>query len=175
MGAGGVLADPEQLLGKTGVCAADILARNPQAQPDILCPLFNDNAPAVRAAATHAISKLHQVDTTIAHKITETFTNSHGFDDHFETLFHALQDNLHLMPEAIITASEQAVRIAGTNLGDISTRHAAASRDIVTTVVRLYRQGNQDVRRQCLDIIDSLCEANAFGITDALDANRTAQ
>ncbi|MEU4744988.1 hypothetical protein AB0G02_31650 [Actinosynnema sp. NPDC023658] len=79
------------------------------------------------------------MDTTTAHKITEAFTNSPGFDDHFETLFHALQDNLHLTPEAIITASEQAVRIASTNVGDISTRHAAAIRDIVTTVVRLYR------------------------------------
>jgi hypothetical protein len=84
----------------------------------------------------------HQTPPGRHHNSTQDHWSVHeqpGFDDRFETLFHGLQDDLRLMPESIITASEQAVRIAGTNLADISTRHAAANRDIVTTVVRLHR------------------------------------
>lgn len=56
-------------------------------------------------------------------------------------------------------------------MNDIRTHHGAAGHDMVPVVLRLYRQGTHDQRIRCLDVIDQLIEAGAYGL-DALEAER---
>ena len=44
---------------------------------------------------------------------------------------------------------------------------------MVTVVLRLYRQGDQDTRVRCLNIIDRLAEFNLYDLEPALDDERS--
>jgi hypothetical protein len=43
---------------------------------------------------------------------------------------------------------------------------------MITVVLRLYRQANQEIRARCLDIIDRLSDNSAYGLEDALRTER---
>ncbi len=42
----------------------------------------------------------------------------------------------------------------------------------MTIILRLYRQGDAETRRSCLDLIDDLANLNAYGLSDALKEER---
>ncbi len=52
------------------------------------------------------------------------------------------------------------------------TARAAVGSDLVTVVLRLYRQGGRQTRARCLDNIDRLTEFNVYGIDSALAEER---
>ena len=66
---------------------------------------------------------------------------------------------------------ERAARVGGRALGDISTRRAAISADLVTVILRLYRKADELTRERCLNMIDDLTEVRAFGL-EALSDER---
>ena len=76
------------------------------------------------------------------------------------------------MPTNAITACERAVEITGADLADPSTSSSLTGLHLTTVVRRLYRQGDQDMRVRCLDIIDRLFEFNLYGLEPALDDER---
>jgi hypothetical protein len=60
----------------------------------------------------------------------------------------------------------------GRELGDLRTHRAADGHHLVSAVLRLYRQSLQPERIRCLDIIDRLSQAGAYGLTAALGNER---
>ncbi|MDQ3273687.1 MAG: NB-ARC domain-containing protein [Actinomycetota bacterium] len=166
---------PTELVGlstaaRRGVAAA--FATDPTVAPEQLVRLFDDEDPTVRTAAASAMRVLNDADAATAEMLVASFTASAAYEAHFDDLFRALGDSTRLLPETSITACERAVEIAGRELGDIRTRHAVTSDDIIAVVLRLYRLGDTSMRVRCLDIIDRLSEAGAYGLEEAIVAER---
>lgn len=152
--------------------AAEAFAADPTIAPQQLARLFNDDDPTVRKAAASAMRTINDVDTSISQMLTAAFVGSAAYEEHFDDLFRALARSSQLLPEAAMIACEQAVDIANSELGDIRTSRAATSPDIVTVVLRLYRQGDEAIRRRSLDVIDKLSQAGAYGLEEALATER---
>ncbi|WP_410615844.1 hypothetical protein [Amycolatopsis sp. lyj-109] len=153
--------------------AAQTLATAPHLAPDMLLGLFDDEDPEVRKAAAAAIRVLHEPDSaSISERVVAAFAASRAFPDHFGDLFRALERSLRLLPSTTIIACERAVEHAGVELGDLSRAAAAVSRDIVTVVLRLYRQGDAAMRDRCLDVVDKLADVGAYGLPEALQHER---
>ncbi|MYC69406.1 MAG: hypothetical protein F4X17_01710 [Gemmatimonadetes bacterium] len=60
----------------------------------------------------------------------------------------------------------------GTDLADPSKASALTGLHMVTVVLRLYRQGDQETGVRCLNIIDRLAEFNLYDLERALDDER---
>lgn len=151
---------------------ASALAAAPATIPDLLVELFDHSDPSVRDAAAGAIRKLDHVDTATAQKLVASFTTSDAFTTHIDAVFHALEKSVQLLPEALLLACDRAIGIAGPELGDIRTSNAAVSPDMVAVVLRLYRQGNPETRKKCLDLIDRMSDVGAYGLEEALRRER---
>jgi hypothetical protein len=60
-------------------------------------------------------------------------------------------------------ACERSVALAGTALGDIATKHPIMTADdVISVLLRVYRQGDPTTRSRCIDVIDQLSESRAF-------------
>ncbi|MGV9364997.1 hypothetical protein [Amycolatopsis sp. NPDC003731] len=153
--------------------AAQTMATAPQRAHEVLVRLFDDDDPDVRKAAAAAIRVLHEPDSaSISERVVAAYAASRAFPENFGDLFHALERSLRLLPSTTIIACERAVEHAGAELGDLSRAAAAISRDIVTVVLRLYRQGDAAMRDRCLDVVDKLADVGAYGLPDALQHER---
>ncbi|WP_328614077.1 hypothetical protein OHS18_38385 [Amycolatopsis sp. NBC_00355] len=152
--------------------AAQTMATAPQRAHGVLVRLFDDGDPDVRKAAAAAIRVLHEPDSaSISERVVAAYAASRAFLDHFGDLFHELERSLRL-PSTTIIACERAVEHAGVELGDLSRAAAAICRDIVAVVLRLYRQGDAAMRNRCLDVVDKLADAGAYGLPEALQYER---
>ena len=60
----------------------------------------------------------------------------------------------------------------GLDNSSIRTARAGLGQDIVTIVLRLYRQGDEATRSACLDVVDRLMDAGAHGVAEALADER---
>lgn len=81
----------------------------------------------------------------------------------------ALAHSTQVLPEATIMACQRAAALAGIALGDISTKHPMTADDLISILLRLYRQGDATTRARCLDVIDQLSESRAFDLDQKLD------
>jgi hypothetical protein len=151
---------------------AEMLASAPDRRPDLLTLLFNDEDQTVADKAAGVIYRLGDVGRPTAHTLVSAFTASSNTLRHFGTLFRSLEESIHLLPDAVLKACDRVIEIAGADLGDIRTSAVGVSMDMVPVVLRLYRQGNADIRTRCLDIIDAMSDIGAFGLDDALAGER---
>lgn len=87
-------------------------------------------------------------------------------------LIYALEQLPAAMPTSAVIACERVVEAAGADLSDFSTSSALTGRHLITVVLRLYRQGNQETRIRCLNIIDRLAELGVYDLEPALDEMR---
>jgi hypothetical protein len=152
--------------------AAAAFASDPSVAPQQLIRLFDDEDHTARKAAAHALRKVNDLPPPTADTLITAFLASAAYNDHFEELFIALDDSTQLLPAAALPACERAVEIAGRELGDIRTARAAMSNHIINVVLRLYRQGDKRTRERCLDVIDGLSAAGAYGLEQALAGER---
>lgn len=152
--------------------AAVVFASDPATASAQLIRLFDDDEPSVRKAAAHAMRRVNELPLSAAETIITAFAGSAAFSDSFEELFFALDKSTQLLPLAAVTACEKAVEIVGAELGDIRTTRAAMSSRVINVVLRLYRQGDRDTRERCLDVIDGLSAASAYGLEQALANER---
>ncbi|GAB3236916.1 hypothetical protein GCM10027447_35650 [Glycomyces halotolerans] len=134
--------------------------------------LFNDPDVEVRARAAIAMRQLKGISSTDLDRYLQQFAQSAAFDDHLEHAVYGMAKLDSRLPPPALATCAKAADVAGSNLGDIRTAHSAASRHLITVVLRLYRQGDGATRTQCLDIIDKLCESNAYGLAEALADER---
>jgi len=154
------------------VGAAQVLAENVADAVGTIAPLFDDPDPDVRAAAARGMRNIAHAAPQAVDSLIETFLDSASFVDHMEHLFDALEGLGTRLPASTLEACRRAVGTTGNDLGNITTARAGLGQDIITIVLRLYRQGDEATRAGCLDIIDSLTDANAYGVDEALAEER---
>jgi hypothetical protein len=137
-----------------------------------LVPLFSDDDPEVRKNSSLGMRQAFGLLPAQADELVRAFLDSKAFPDHLEQLAFALDDHTGPLPAVAIDACERIVRHAGRQLGDLRTHRAADGQHVVSAVLRLYRQSPQPERIRCLDIIDRLSLAGAYGLTAALENER---
>lgn len=152
--------------------AADAFADNVADSLDDLSILFNDDDDEVRQKAGRAMWDLDKISVDGSDALIDAFVSSVAFAEHMDMFINTLERMSSTLPASTITVCERAVDIAGADLGDIRTARARVSSDLVTVVLRLYRQGDEDLRARCLDLVDRLTDLNAYDMEQALDEER---
>ncbi|MGW3106695.1 hypothetical protein [Streptomyces sp. NPDC001100] len=151
--------------------AAAVFADNIDHYPHLV-PLFNDDDTDVRKNASQGMRQAFDLLPAQADELVRAFLDSDAFPDHLEHLAFALYDHTGPLPAVAIDACERIVQYAGKDLGDLRTHRAADGHYLVSAVLRLYRQSPRPQRIQCLDIIDRLSQAGAYGLNAALENER---
>jgi hypothetical protein len=151
--------------------AAAVFANNIDHYPHLV-PLFNDDDTDVRKNASQGMRQAFDLLPAQADELVSAFLDSDAFLDHLEHLAFALYDHTGPLPAVAIDACERIVQHAGKDLGDLRTHRAADGHYLVSAVLRLYRQSPRPQRIRCLDIIDRLSQAGAYGLNAALENER---
>jgi hypothetical protein len=149
--------------------AAEMLAAHPTERPDALGRLLDDGDAEVRRIAATAMRALTDLGPEDSESLLARFVDSVAFADHCDDALFALDSSPRLLPDSAIAACERAVQPTGSALGDITSEHAGAAQHLISVVLRLYRQGNEEMRVRCLDVIDGLVNLSIFGLDAALD------
>lgn len=153
--------------------AAEVFAANIAANLETLPQLLNDDNPDVRQQAASAMSNIGQVtDAAELDDLLDAFNSSKAFPLNMRYLTRALKDMTTTLPKKALDFCEQAIGIAGNNPEGITTAHFGSGRDLITIVLRLYKQSRRDRRVRCLDIIDQLTDLNAYDVEEALKNER---
>ncbi|WP_143063689.1 hypothetical protein [Streptomyces sp. Ag109_O5-10] len=151
--------------------AAEVLSGNLADSHTVIPALFNDADTAVREKASHALGEIDRLAPGQADDLILAFTSSSAFADHYGQLLTGLHHHQGPLPSKAVDACEGVISMLGTSRSDIRTHRGAVGYNLVPVVLRLYRQGTHDQRIRCLDIIDKLVEAGAYGL-DALETER---
>ncbi len=173
----GALADPAvdavgALPPRARVGAAEVLAENIADSAHALVELFDDPEPDVRSAASRGMRNIAQVAPEELDSVIEAFIRSAAFEDDADALFGSLEKLGSRLPASALEACERAVEVGGEELGDITSARAVLSSDLLTVVLRLYRQGDALDRSRCLDVIDRLTDLNVYGVDSVLAEER---
>lgn len=152
--------------------AAEVLASDPRGTIHILKALFEDDDASVRSCAAKVLRELDTLPPHEIDELMEAFVSSSAFVEHVDDLVGVLDRMTTTLPSETITVCERAVAIAGGDLANISSASALTGRQLITVVLRLYRQGNETTRGKCLDLVDHLSELNAYGTAEALEQER---
>ena len=152
--------------------AVEAFASNVADSLEDLRRVFDDDDPEVQANLGIAILRLDDVPASEMEGLIDALSESSAFPQHMDSLMYALEQLPAEMPTNAIIACEHAVEITGADLADPSTSSSLASLHLTTVVLRLYRQGDQDTRVRCLDVIDRLAEFNLYDLGPALDDER---
>ncbi|MCY3567980.1 MAG: hypothetical protein OXH38_05095 [Chloroflexi bacterium] len=149
--------------------AVEAFASNLADSLEDLRRVVDDDDPEVQENLGIAIYRLDNVPAAELEDLLDALTESSAFPQHMDSLMYALEQLPAEMPANAITACERAVEIAGADLADPSTSSSLAGIHLTTVVLRLYRQGDQDTRVRCLDIIDRLAEFNPYDLEPTLE------
>jgi hypothetical protein len=152
--------------------AAQVLTGYPVDELPALCELFDDGDPGVRSAVANALRTLPSLAPEDADPLLRSFIDSRAYAEHFDIPISALAASTQILPGATITACERAIALAGTALGDITTRHPMTADNLISIVLRLYRQGDATTRLRCLDLTDQLSESRAYDLDQKLNEMR---
>ena len=139
---------------------------------DDLPLVFNDDDPEVRDQAGRAMLYLDEVSAGGLDALIDAFVSSAAFPQQMEQFIHTLERMSSTLPANTIAVCQRAINIAGADLGNVATASALVSRNLVTVLLRLYRQGDKHLRTCCLDLIDQLTDLNAYDVERALDDER---
>ena len=152
--------------------AVEAFASNVADSLEDLRRVFDDDDSEVHANLGIAIHRLDGVPASEMEGLIDALTESSAFPQHMDSVMYALEQLPAEMPANAITACERVVEITGADLADPSKASALTGLHMVTVVLRLYRQGDQDMRVRCLNIIDRLAEFNLYDLEPALDDER---
>lgn len=174
----GALRDPvpddmDELQPAARAGAAEMFSANAHDSADHLTVLFSDPAAEVREKAARVWWNLDNPDSQILEKLTAAFISSPALeDDEMDGLVRVYARLPGRLPDTTLEVCEGVIRAAGVELGDLRTARSAASRDLIALILRYYRQGDEDSRKRCLDLIDRLVELNAYDVDGALAEER---
>ncbi|WP_205328593.1 hypothetical protein [Glycomyces sp. YM15] len=122
--------------------AAGQFARRTSTATRWLPELFNDPEANIRAAAAIAMRHLDELAPPDLDQLTEQFTQSIAFAEHLSHAIYGMAKLGSRLPTTALETCARAAELAGKDLGNMQTAHSAASRDLATVVLRLYRQSN---------------------------------
>ncbi|MYA25246.1 MAG: hypothetical protein F4091_07405 [Acidimicrobiales bacterium] len=137
-----------------------------------LIDAFGDPDAAVRSAASRFVWEIGSLDAADAERLIGGLLDSPAIEQATDGLIHTLAELDGALPPSSLTVCERTVEINGAELGDIRTSAAVIGRDLVSLVLRLYRQSDAPERARCLDIIDRLVEIDTYDAMQALDEER---
>jgi hypothetical protein len=162
----------ENLSGPARYGVAEALNGSPESAPAIVIQLLNDSDPDVREVAARSLWRVRELDQQTAEMFVQEFMKSLAFSEHMGHLFASLEESTTVLPPSTIDACEQFVGSEEPELGDNRTTRAIGGSHLVAVILRLYKQGSEDIRRRCLDVIDQLSDMDAYGLEGALDQER---
>lgn len=173
----GSIADPaphelKDLSGPARYGVAEALIGSPEAAPAIVAQLLNDGDADVREAAARSLWRIHELDQQTAEMLVQEFMKSLAFPEHAGNLFASLEECTTVLPASTIDACERFVTSEEPEHGGIGTTRAFGGSHLVAVILRLYKQGSEDIRRRCLNVIDRLSDMDAYGLEGALDQER---
>ncbi|HLO97643.1 MAG TPA: hypothetical protein VK171_03520, partial [Fimbriimonas sp.] len=125
-----------------------------------LSKLFNDPDRAIRQIAATCFHDLSAEHFESATTFIETFITSRAFEEHAFFFFDRLKEVPVHLPDIVCKAFERSAALAQGRGGkaELDSGHFASRTS--TVLVRLYeRTDSTEVKRQCLDIIDSLAKS----------------
>ncbi len=152
--------------------AATVFASSAADCMDDLIDAFSDPDVDVRSAASRVVWEVASLDAADAERLIAALVDSPALEQASEGLIHTLAELDGALPLSSLAVCERTVEIKATDLGDIRTSAAVIGRDLVSLVLRLYRQSGAPERARCLDIIDRLVEIDAYDAMQALDEER---
>jgi hypothetical protein len=153
--------------------AAEVFAANAHDSADDLTGLFSDPASEVRKQAARVWWNLDDPDLKVLEKLATAFISSPALqDDEMDGLVRVYARLPGRLPDTTLEVCERVITVAGAELGDLRTARSASSRDLIALILRYYRQGDDDRRKRCLDLIDRLVELNAYDVDGALADER---
>ena len=152
--------------------AAEVLADNPAVFVYALPQFFNDTNPEVRQRAAQALLHLNRIAVSDRHRVIDAFIESPAFPDHMYFLFQGLVRTTSRLPANTIQACERMITLSQKDLTDTTIAHSLTGRDLITVVLRLYKQGGKELRGRCLDIIDQLTELDMYGLEQTIRNER---
>ncbi len=152
--------------------AAQAFASNLADSHNDLLQALGDDDPEVLKDIGSAFNQLDDLAEPDQVALIEAFMSSAAFPNQPQRLIHALETLTSTLPSNTIDVCERAVDIAGADLGDMGTEAPMISRELITVVLRLYRQGDAELRNRCLDIVDRLAKLNVYDLEHALEDER---
>ncbi|MFB7026279.1 MULTISPECIES: hypothetical protein [unclassified Streptomyces] len=168
----GLPTDPAGLTTAARQGAAEMAAGDPAYGASLLQGIFHDSDAAVRAAAARAMTGVMSLSPTAADGLIGAFLGSPALAEHPDKLARALADSAARLPSGAIEACQALAAVSERNSREGRRGYALIQRYLIEAVLRLYRQGDAEVRAQCLDIIDVLYSTGAHGLTAALSGER---
>ncbi|MFD0383420.1 hypothetical protein ACFQ2B_16760 [Streptomyces stramineus] len=168
----GLPTDPAGLATAARRGAAEMVAGDPAYGTSLLPRMFHDSDAAVRTVAARAMTDVMSLSPTAADGLIGAFLGSPGLAEHPETLARALAESAARLPSRTIEACRALTAISERDSRQGRRGYALTQRHLIEAVLRLYRQGDAEVRAQCLDIIDALYRTGAHGLTAALSGER---
>ena len=152
--------------------AVEAFASNVADSLEDLRRVLDDDDPDVQANLGIAIHRLGDVPASELEALIDALIESSSFAEHMNSLMYSLEQLPAEMPANAINACERVVEITGAGLADPSRSSSLAGIHLTTVVLRLHRQGDQESRVRCLDIIDRLAEFNLYDLETTLDSER---
>ncbi|WP_405188213.1 hypothetical protein [Streptomyces anulatus] len=168
----GLPTDPAGLAAAARRGAAEMAAGDPAYGTSLLQGMFHDNDAVVRTAAARAMTDVMSLSPAAADRLISAFLCSPSLAEHPETLARALAEPAARLPSRAIEACQALATISERDSRQGHRGYALIQRHLIEAVLRLYRQGDTEVRAQCLDIIDALYRTGAHGLTAALSGER---
>ena len=168
----GVVSDLRSLPTAARRGAAEAFASNAADSVDELRTLLDEDDPEIRVHVAKLIWSLDKIALPDQEALIDALLSSPTFPDQMGNLIRALQRMPSTLPASTITVCERVVETAGAPLGDITTSAAMIGYGLIPVVLRLYRQGDDQLRERCLDIIDRLAEFRVHGVEAALEDER---
>ncbi len=157
-------------IGAAQVFAANVgRAQFRQECVDGLVQFFNDPCYKVQEAAAGCFRNISQAELGDFADLMLEFVNSPAYAKHNSNLIFVLHESPFAPPEVICRACKRLIEIAGASAGDISHGAAFDAHLLSDLVLRAYTSTKESaMKRRCLDVIDELLEASAYGIEKAL-------
>ncbi|MCC0175893.1 ATP-binding protein [Waterburya agarophytonicola K14] len=134
---------------------------------DGLIKLFQDSDEEVRSQAARCFYELKENELENHTNLLKAFVNSPSFASDSEDLIYALEKTTAKLPKETYLVCDRFVK----NLQAQQPEQKSYIRDgdrISQLLIRLYTQSKRQMRAQCLDLIDRLCEMNVYGLDRAL-------
>jgi hypothetical protein len=158
--------------------AAEVLAQNALSAPELryaqsnLIRLFADPDGDVRRAAGGWISLLEKAPDGALAPVVDGYIESPTFALTASEFFWSLEHMSHISPVTVLRAGQRFVSAVGADAANTAGTNGFAAETLSELLLRAYRQaeGDADLRRQCLDLFDSLLEVGGYGADEAIDA-----
>ena len=135
----------------------------------LLIPFFSDSSKEVRARASNCFRHIKDEGLAELNRLVDRFVESTSFSEEYDQLIWALENSTAKLPDLTIAVCDRFLSFAEEDAANVQSRAAAFSHQLGPLILRAYHQASGgSVRRRCLDTMDRLLQAGAYGIQDAI-------